>query len=121
MRQRNKGDIDFEAEMTEDHTFAMKQGNRCYSPENNYTEQPDLTLGNVDCIPRFPNNISSLLGTTIKNNNANQNTVDSVNYFLHKSQRRPVYYQYYFSDSQSYSVPSWHLYKFNLCVLYFNY
>ena len=78
MGQRNKRDIDFE-----DHTFALKQGNRRYSPADHYTKQPGLTLGNVSCILPFPNNISSLLGTTIKNNNDKQNIVDSVNHFLH--------------------------------------
>lgn len=61
----------------------MKQGNRGYSPEDEHTEQPDLTLKNLDGIPSFSNNISSLLGTTIKNNNDKQNIVDSVNHFLH--------------------------------------
>ena len=68
----------------------MKQGDCYYNPENKQAEQPNLTLGIVDCIPRFPNNISSLLGTTIGN--------------------KDVYYQYYMTDSQSYTVPDCHLY-----------
>ena len=75
MHQSNREDIDFEAERTEDRKFAMKQDNRSYSPEDQHTEQPDLTLKNVDCIPSFPNNISSLLGTTIRNNDGNRNIV----------------------------------------------
>ena len=75
MHQSNREDIDFEAERTEDRKFAMKQDNRSYSPEDQHTEQPDLTLKNVDCIPSFPNNISSLLGTTIRNNDDNRNIV----------------------------------------------
>ena len=71
IRQRNKGDIDFEAERIEDDTFEMKQGDRDNNPEDKHTEQPDLTFENVDCIPHFPNNISSCLGTTIRNNDGN--------------------------------------------------
>ena len=56
MRQRNREDIDFDAERIE--------GDQGYIPEDEHTEQPDLTLGNLDCIPCFPNNVSSLLGTT---------------------------------------------------------
>ena len=82
MRQRNRGDIGFEAERIEDYVFAMKQGNQGYIQEDECTEKPDLTLGNVDCMPRSPNNISSLLGTTIRNNDANQNIVGSVKYFV---------------------------------------
>ena len=78
MRQRNKGDIDFEAGRFEDHTFAVKQGGRGYSPADKHAEQPDLTLGSVECIECFPKNISSLLGTTIRNNNDNQNIVGWV-------------------------------------------
>ena len=75
MHQSNRENIDFEAKRTEDRKFAMKQDNRSYSPEDQHTEQPDLTLKNVDCIPSFPNNISSLLGTTIRNNDDNRNIV----------------------------------------------
>ena len=86
-------------------------------------EHQDLTLGNVDCIQHFPNNISSLLGTTIRNNDANQNIVGSLNYFVPQSQPQPhpLYYQYYMPDSQSYTVSGWQLYWFNLWVLYFIY
>ena len=45
MRQRSSGNIDFEAEKNEDHTFAMKQGDRSYIQADEHTEQPDLTLG----------------------------------------------------------------------------
>ena len=85
----------------------MKQGNRGYSPEDEYTEQPDLTLKNLDCIPSFSNNISSLLGTTIRNNDSNLNIVGSVNYSVAQSQSQvyPVYYQYYMPDNQSCIVP----------------
>ena len=112
MRQRNRGDIDFEAERIKDHVFAMKQGDQGYIQEDECTEKPDLTLGNVDCMPRSPNNISSLLGNTIRNNDANQNIVGSVKYFVPQSrtQPHPLYYQYYFPDSQSYTVPGWQLY-----------
>ena len=72
----------------------FKQGNQGYISEDGHTEQPDLTLGNVDCIPRFPNSISSHLGTSIRNNDDNQNIVGSV-YFVPQSrtQSRLVYYQ----------------------------
>ena len=85
----------------------MKQSNRGYSSEDEHTEQPDLTLKNLDCIPSFSNNISSLLGTTIRNNDSNLNIVGSVNYFVPQSQSQvyPVYYQYYMPDNQSYIVP----------------
>ena len=85
----------------------MKQGNRGYSPEDEHTEQPDLTLKNLDCIPNFSNNISSLLGTTIRNNDSNLNIVGSVNYSVAQSQSQayPVYYQYYMPDNQSCIVP----------------
>ena len=69
MRQRNRGDVNFETEKIEEQAFAMKQGDQGYIPADEHTEQPNLTLGNVDCIPHFPNNMSSLLGTTISNNN----------------------------------------------------
>ena len=88
----------------------MKQGDQGCVQADEHTEQPDLTLGNEDCIPHFPNNISSLLGTTIRENDDNQNIVGSVNYFVpqSRSQSHPVYYQYYMPDSQSYTV--WQLY-----------
>ena len=105
MRQRSRRDVDFEAERNEDHVFAMKQGDQCYIPADEHTEQLDLTLGNVDCIPRFPNNTSSLLSTTIRNNDDNQNIVGSLNYFVPQSRPHPVYYRYYMPDSQSYIVP----------------
>ena len=89
VHQRNREDINSEAERIEDHKFAMKQGNRGYSPEDEHTEQPDLTLKNVNCIPSFPNNISSLLATTIRNNDDNQNIVDSVNYYMLQPQSQP--------------------------------
>ena len=54
MRSRNGGDIDFVAERTEDHLFAIKQGDRGYSSEDKHREQPDLTLGKLDCIPNLP-------------------------------------------------------------------
>ena len=63
MRQSNREDIDFEVEKTEDDVFVMKQGDQVYIQEDEHAEQPDLTLENVGCIPRSPNNISSLLGT----------------------------------------------------------
>ena len=59
MHQRSSGDVDFEAERIEDHAFAIKQSNQGYNPADEHTEQPNLTLGNVDCIPRFPDNIFS--------------------------------------------------------------
>ena len=123
MCQSNREDIDFEAERTEDRKFAMKQDNRSYSPEDQHTEQPDLTLKNVDCIPSFPNNISSLLGTTIRNNDDNRNIVCLENQFVPQpqSQPHPVYYHYYMPDNQSYTVPDWHSYRFNLPMLYFIY
>ena len=93
MRQRNRVDIDFEAERIEDHIFAMNQGDQYYIQEDEPTEQPNLTWGNVDCIPCSPNNISSLLGTTIRSNDPNQNIVGSVNYFVPQSwpQPHPLY------------------------------
>lgn len=96
----------------------MKQGNRGYSPEDEHTEQPDLTLKNLDCIPSFSNNISSLLGTTIRNNDSNLNIAGSVNYFVPQSQSQVyrMYYQYYMPDNQSYIVPGQHLYCFSLCM-----
>ena len=54
MRHRNGGDLDFVAERIEDHTFAIKQGARGYSPEDKRLERPGSTLGNVDCIPSLP-------------------------------------------------------------------
>ena len=33
MCQRNRVDIDFEAERTEDHTFSIKQSDRDFNPE----------------------------------------------------------------------------------------
>ena len=48
IRQRSRGDIDFEAERIEDHIFAMKQGDQSCIPEDEYTEQAYLTLGNMD-------------------------------------------------------------------------
>ena len=60
--------------------MAMKKGDQGYIPEDEYTKQTDLPLGNVECITRFPNNVSSLLGTTIRNNDDNQNIEGSVNY-----------------------------------------
>ena len=112
MRQSNREDIDFEAEKTEDDVFVMKQGDQVYIQEDEHAEQPDLTLENVGCIPRSPNNISSLLGTTIRNNVVIQNTVGSVNYFVPQSQPQPhpLYYQCYMPDSQRYTVPGWQLY-----------
>ena len=90
MHQQNRGNIDFEAGRIEDHTFAMKQGYHGYSPEDKHTERPELTLGNVGCIPHFPNNISSLLGTSIRKNNDNLNTMGSVNYVVPQPQPHPV-------------------------------
>ena len=112
MHQRSSGDVDFEAERIEDHAFAIKQSNQGYIPADEHTDQPNLNLGNADCIPRFPDNISSLLGTTNRNNDGNQNTVGSVNYFVPQSRSQPhtVYHQYYMPDSQSYTVPGWQLY-----------
>ena len=78
MRQRNREDIDFDAERIE--------GDQGYIPEDEHTEQLDLTLENLDCIPCFPNNVSSLLGTTIRNNDDNQNIFRSVNFFVPQSQ-----------------------------------
>ena len=49
MRSRNGGDIDFLTERTEDHLFAIKRGDRGYSSEDKNREQPDLTLGKLDC------------------------------------------------------------------------
>ena len=57
-----------------------------YSPENEYAEQPNLNLGNMDCIQRFPNNLHSLLDTNIRKNNNSQNIVVSVNYFVPQPQ-----------------------------------
>ena len=54
MHLRNRGDIDFEAERIEDHIFATTQGDQDDIPEDEHTEQPDLTLGNKECILRFP-------------------------------------------------------------------
>ena len=71
-------DFDFETERIE--------GDQGYISEDEHTEQADLTLGNMDCIPRFPNNVSSLLGDSIRNNDDNQNIVRSVNYFVPQSQ-----------------------------------
>ena len=112
IHQRNRDDTDFEAERIGDQVFALKQGDQDYIQEDERTEQPHLTLGNVDCIPLSPNNISSLLDTTIRNNDRNQNIVGSMNYFVAQSrpQPHPLYYQYYMSDSQSYTVPGWQLY-----------
>ena len=112
MRQRSRGDIDFEAVKNEEHVFAMKHGDQGYIQADEHTVKPDLTLGNMDCIPRFRNNIFSLLGTTIRNNDDNQNIVGSVNYFVPQSrpQPHPMYYQYYMSDSQNYTVPGRQLY-----------
>ena len=112
MHQRSSGDVDFEGERIEDHAFAIKQSNQGYIPADEHTDQPNLNLGNADCIPRFPDNISSLLGTTNRNNDGNQNTVGSVNYFVSQSRSQPhtVYHQYYMPDSQSYTVPGWQLY-----------
>lgn len=67
------------------YTFTMKQNDYCYNPDNKHVEQPNLTLGNVDCIHRFPNNISLLVGTTIKSNNNNKNIASSLNYILLQS------------------------------------
>ena len=67
----------------------MKQGDCGYSPEDKHTEQPDLTLETVECIPRFPNNISSPLGPTIRNNDDKQNIVGSENYFVPQYQPHP--------------------------------
>ena len=94
-------DINFEAEGIEDHTFVMKQCDK-------HTKQPHLTLGNVDCIPFFPNSISSLLGTAIRNNDGNQNIGGSVNYFVGQLQSQPhhVYYQYCMADSQCHASQS---------------
>ena len=64
-------DTDVEVERIENHIFAIKQGDQSYIPEDKHTEQPDLILLNVGCIPRFPNNISSLLGSTVGNNDHN--------------------------------------------------
>lgn len=61
MHQRNRWTIDFEAERVEDYIFSMKQDHRGYRSEDKHTEQPDLALANVDCILRFPNNISSFM------------------------------------------------------------
>ena len=92
--QRSRGDVDFEAERIKDHTFAIKQGDQGYVPADEHRDQPNLTLWNVDCIPRFSNNISCHLGTTIRNNDDNENIVASVNYFVPRSQLQlhPVYY-----------------------------
>ena len=57
MRQRNRVDIDFEAERIEDHILAMNQGDQGYIQEHEPTEQTNLTWGNVDCIPCSPNNL----------------------------------------------------------------
>ena len=57
MRQRSRGDVNFESEKIEEHAFAMKQGDQGYTPADEHTEQPNLTLGNVDCIPHSPNNV----------------------------------------------------------------
>ena len=78
MRQRNREDIDFDTERIE--------GDQGYIPEDEHTEQPDLTLENLDCIPCFPNNVSSLLGTTTRNNDDNQNIFRSVNFFVPQPQ-----------------------------------
>ena len=80
MCQRKQWEINFEVKRTEVYTFVMKPGDCGYSPEDEHAEQTDWTLGNVGCILRFPNNISSLLATTIANNDDNQNIVGSVNY-----------------------------------------
>ena len=58
----------------------------------------------MDCIQRFSNNICSLLGTTIRNNDDNQNIVGSVNYFVPHFQAHPLYYYHSMPDSQSYTV-----------------
>ena len=89
MCQRSRADFDFEADRNKDLVFAMKQGDQGYIQPDEHTEQPDLNLVNVECIPRFPNNISSLLGTTIRNNDGNQNIVGSVNYFVPQSRAQP--------------------------------
>lgn len=55
MCQRNRGDIDFEVERIEGHIFAVKQGKQGDIPKDEHTtKKPDLTLQNMDCIPRFP-------------------------------------------------------------------
>lgn len=48
--QRNRGDIDFKAKRIEVCVFAIKLDNQGYNTEDEHTEQPDLTLGNVDSI-----------------------------------------------------------------------
>lgn len=89
----------------------MKQDDCGYSPEDKRAEQPDLTLGNVDWIPCIPNNISSYLGATTRNDDDNQNIVCSANCFLTQSlsQPHPVYYQHYMPTSQSCTLPGWHI------------
>ena len=83
--------------------------------KDKHTEQPDLTLGNVDCVRCIPNNISSHLGTIIRNKDDNQNIMCSANYFLPQPQSHPhpVYYQHYMPTSQTYTLPGWHISFFN--------